>query len=178
VASKLLHPGSTPNRKSQPVPPCVPTRWAMTGRMRLSYSSGSAWCCITQLNQRKKEKRNTQGLYGLIHSSSTAAETTASQRNHDPFPLEQLSLVMVMDRCSFSPGWAASEPQLKWISIDLKAIDFAIIPFPFYVCLVTEPCFSPQGSLLTKPACLFKTQQPQPTPILPPETKNRESLSH
>lgn len=70
------------------------------------------------------------------------------------------------------------ELQLKWISTDWNPTGFPIIAFFFLGVFGHWVLFLSTGNSLTKPACLFKPWQPQSAAILPPETKNLESLSH
>lgn len=129
----VLPLGPTPNSESQTLPPFVSVV-SKGVRMRPNNSSRSAWRYFTQINEHKKGKNHTRLTHRLIHSSPTAAKITTSQRNHVLLLLDWLCPMTATDRFSFSPGRADSEPQLKQISIDLKAVGFTIIPF-FFLCV-------------------------------------------
>lgn len=114
---------------------------------------------------KRREHPHIWLTHRLIHSSPTTAKIITSQGHHNILLLDQLSPIIVMDRCPPSPGRADSEIQLKQISINLEPTGFTIIPF-FFLCVFGHwvLCLS-AGGLLTKPPCLLKLSNLCPLPF-------------
>lgn len=204
MAPQLLPLGSILNGESQLYPATRLWVGSNYGQDEARALIFVCWVLFFLCQQKKRRKHPHLWLiHQLTHPSPTTAKITASQRHPNPTAKittsqrhpnptaritsqrlhslllpDQLSPTLVRDRCPPFPERADPELQSKWISIDWNPVGFQIIPFFFLGVFGHRILLLSTGKSLTKPSCLFKPQQPQSTAILPPETKNLESLSH
>lgn len=146
---------------------------------------------VSTIKKKRRKYSHLWLIHQLLHPSPTTAKITISQRHPNPIAKittsQRLHSLLLFRPAEFHPGEGQvssfSWESWSWASIKVDFNRPESNRLPNYSlslsgCVWSRALFLSTGKSLTKPACLFKPQQPQSSTVLPPETKNLESLSH